>query len=77
MLYYFKKCRNATETLKKTCTVYGEGVGTDRTHQKWFVKFCTADFSLDDVPWLSRPVEVDSNQIKILIGNNQFIPHDR
>ena len=29
------------------------------------------DFSLDDAPLLGRPVEVDSNQIKTLIENNQ------
>ena len=30
------------------------------------MKFCTGDFSLDDVPWLGRQVEVDRDQIKIL-----------
>ena len=39
MLYYFKKGKNATETWKKICTVYGEGAVTDRMCQKWFVKF--------------------------------------
>ena len=29
MLYYFKKGKNATETLKKTCAVYEEGAVTD------------------------------------------------
>ena len=29
------------------------------------------DFSLDDVPWWGRPGEVDSDQMKILIENNQ------
>ena len=39
--------------------------------QKGFVKFCAGDFLLDKAPWSSRPVEVDSNQIKTLIENNQ------
>ena len=60
MLYYFKKGKNATETQKKICAVYEEGAVTDRTCQKWFVKFRAGDFSLDDAPWLGRPVEVDS-----------------
>ena len=34
-------------------------------------KFCAGDFSLDKVPWLGRPVEVDSDKIKTLIENNQ------
>ena len=37
---------------KKICAVYGEGAVTDQTCQKWFVKFCARDFSLDNVPWL-------------------------
>ena len=40
MLYYFKEGKNATEMQKKKiCAVYGEGAVTDRTCQKWFVKF--------------------------------------
>ena len=39
MLYYFKKCKNATEMQKKVCAVYGEAAVTDRTCQKWFEKF--------------------------------------
>ena len=39
MPYYFKKGKNATETQKKICAVYGEGAVTDRTCQKWFAKF--------------------------------------
>ena len=34
MLYYFKKGKNATETHKKICAVYGEGAVTDQTCQK-------------------------------------------
>ena len=50
MLYYFKNGKNATEMQKKICAVYGEGVVTDRMCQKWFVKFCAGDFSLDNAP---------------------------
>ena len=34
ILYYFKKGKNATETQKKICAVYGEGSVTDQTCQK-------------------------------------------
>ena len=39
MLYYFKKGKKLTEKQEKICAVYGEGAVTDRTCQKWFVKF--------------------------------------
>ena len=71
MLYYFKKGKSATEMQKKICAVYGEGAVTDQTCQKWFVKFHAVNFLLDDAPWSGRPVEVDSDQIKTLIENNQ------
>ena len=35
------------------------------------MKFRAEDFSLDDAPWSGGPVEVDSDQIKTLIENNQ------
>ena len=47
--------------------MYGESPVTDRTCQKWFVKFCAREFSLDTAPGSGTPVEVDSNQIKTLI----------
>ena len=71
MLYYFKKGKNATETQKTICAVYGEGAVTDRTCQKWFAKFGAGDFSLDNAPRLGRPVEVDSDQIEILIETSE------
>ena len=71
MLYYFKKGKNATETQKKICTVYGEGAVTDEMSLAQFAKFRARNFSLDSAPWSVRPVEVDSDQIKTLIENNQ------
>ena len=71
MLYYFEKDKNASETHKKVCAVYGEGAVTDRTCQKWFAKFHAGDFLLDDAPRSGRPVEVDSDQIETIIENNQ------
>ena len=74
MLYYFKKGKNATETQKKICAVYGEGAVTDQTCQKWFEKFHAGDFSLDDAPWSGRPVQVDSDQIETLRTINVIPP---
>ena len=51
--------------------MYGQGAVTDRTCQKWFVKFHTEDFLLDNAPGLGRPVEVDYDQMETLTENNQ------
>ena len=71
MLYYLKKCKNATLMQKKICAVDGEGTGTDWTCQKWFGKFPAGDFPPDDAPQSGRPVEGDSDQMETLIENNQ------
>ena len=71
MIYYFKKGKNAKKMHKKICAVYGEGAVTDRTCQKWFAKFHSGDFQLDDAPWSGRPVEVENDQIETLTENNQ------
>ena len=71
MLYYFKKGKNACEMQRKICVVYGEGAVTEGTCQKWFVKFQTGDFLLDEAPQLGRPGEVDSDHIETLTENNQ------
>ena len=43
-----------------------------RICQKWFAKFHAGHFVLDDTHTQSvKPVEVDSDEIKILIENNQ------
>ena len=52
--------------------MYGEDAVADQMCQEWLAKFCAGDFSLDDAPRSSRPVEVDSDQIESLIENNQL-----
>ena len=44
---------------------------TDEMSLAQFAKFRARNFSLDSAPWSVRPVEVDSDQIKTLIENNQ------
>jgi len=39
MLFYFNKGKNAAQTSKKICVVYGKDVVKERVCQKWFAKF--------------------------------------
>ena len=50
ILCFIKKGKNATETQKKICTLYGEGAVTEQKCKKWFTQFHAGDFSLDDAP---------------------------
>ena len=71
MPYHFKKGKNTTEMQQKICAACGEGAVTDQMCQKWFEKFRAKDFLLDDAPQLGRSGEVDGDQIKTFIENNQ------
>ena len=71
MFHYFKKGKNNWNAKKDLCK-NREGAVTDWMCQKWFGKFHAGDFSLDDGPWLGRPVEVDSNQTETLIEHKCY-----
>ena len=47
-----------THTHTKICAVYGEGAVTNQMCQKWFAKFRSGAFLLDQAPRSGRPVEV-------------------
>ena len=51
--------------------MFGETPVHDQMCQNWFAKLHVGDFSLDHAAGLGRPVEVDSDQIKTLIENDQ------
>ena len=62
---------------KEIFAMYREGVITQQIYQKWFVKFCAGNFSLDNVSQLGRPVEIDQhiNWTQSMLhhmGNNQY-----
>lgn len=56
---------------KKICNAHEEGTMNNWTCQKGFAKFYAGDF-LHNASHSGRPVEVDSDQIKISPENNQY-----
>jgi len=47
MLFYFRKGKNAAQTAKKICIVYGDSAVTESTVQKWFRN---GNFDLEERP---------------------------
>jgi len=72
MLFYFRKGKNATQTRKKICAVYGEDAVSERVCQNWFAKFRAGDTTCEDRERSGKPLMVDDDQIKSLIESN---PH--
>ena len=59
-------------TQKNPCAVCGEGAVTDRTCPQWFAKFHAGDFSLDNAPQSSRPVEVETDRLLRTINSTMW-----
>ena len=70
MLFFYRKGKNVTQAANKICAVYGEGAVAERTVRKWFARFKTGDFNLEDQKRPDRSFITDEDQIKILIENN-------
>lgn len=51
--------KNVTWMWKRICAIYEVGTANDWTCQKWLAKFCAGDFSMNDVPWLGRTVQIN------------------
>ena len=70
MLWEFKQGNNATQTAENICSVYGEGIITDRAVWNWFVKFRSGDTSLKDKPRPGRSSDFDDDAFKALVEYN-------
>lgn len=68
MLFNFRKGKNAIETTKKICAVYGDGVVTYNSVCKWFAWFRSENFDLENQKRSGGPLVAD--QIVTLIANN-------
>jgi len=57
--------------IMKICAVCGKDAVKERVCQKWFPKFRSGNFSIQDAPRLGRPVEIDQDKVKTLIDTNK------
>ena len=65
---YFRKGKSAQQVAKNLCDLYADKILKERQCRNWFIKFCSADFSLKDEPPRSgRPSDFDEDDIKALI----------
>lgn len=60
--------RKAVETTCNVNNTFGPGTANKRTVQQPFKKFCEGDESLDNEECVGWPSEVDSDQLRAIIG---------
>ncbi|XP_052834133.1 histone-lysine N-methyltransferase SETMAR-like [Octopus bimaculoides] len=73
MLFLFKKGENAAKTCKNICEVYGDDAVGESTVRRWFAKFKTGEFSLEDDSRSGRPSKLDEEVLKAKIEGNSNI----
>lgn len=69
MLFAFRKGSKATDATKDICDVYGDVLNV-RKCQRWFNKFRSGDFDLNDAQRSGRPVELDNDLLKAAVESD-------
>lgn len=67
LLFAFNQGQKATKAARDICTVYGKNAMDVRTAQRWFGKFKSGHFHLEDGPRSGRPVEFDEDHLQLLL----------
>ncbi|XP_053995679.1 histone-lysine N-methyltransferase SETMAR-like [Hylaeus anthracinus] len=70
MAFYFRKRKNSTETPRKISAVYGDGSVAESTMGKWFSRFRSGNFYLEDRERSGSPLVADNDLIRTLVENN-------
>lgn len=52
---------------KKICEINGNGAISERIVCKWFIRFKSENFDLEDWDYSGRPIIVDMNKSKIIL----------
>ena len=66
-LYEFKLNQNAAETGHKINQAFGNDSVNERTVCRWFAKFRSGDFSLEDEPRSGRPTAILDEDLRTLV----------
>ena len=63
-LYKFKLNQSAAETVRKINQAFGNDSINEHTVRRWFAKFCSGDFSLEDEPRSGRPTVIQDEDLR-------------
>ena len=66
-LYEFKLNQSTAETARKINMAFGNDSVNERTVRRWFAKFRSGDFSLEDEPRSGRPTVIQDEDLRTLV----------
>ncbi|XP_018346193.1 PREDICTED: histone-lysine N-methyltransferase SETMAR-like [Trachymyrmex septentrionalis] len=70
MLYCFQQGFTASQTMIELYSVFGKACVTLHTIWRWYRKFRTGDFNVEDLPRSGRPQEFDVTLLKDIMHKN-------
>ena len=66
-LYEFKLNQSAAEIARKINQAFGNDSVNEHTVRRWFAKFRSGDFSLEDEPRSGRPIIIQDEDLRTLV----------
>ena len=70
LLHYFNMKKTAAESHRILVEVYGEHALAERTYQKWFARFKSGDFGLEDEERLGQPKKFEDEELEALLDGD-------
>ena len=70
LLHYFKMKKTAAESHRILVEVYGEHVLAERTCQKWFARFKSGNFGLEDEECPGQPKKFEDEELEALLDED-------
>lgn len=70
LLYEFQLGHKASMAHRNLCVIFGIGCPSERTCERWFSRFKSGDFSLEDEPRAGRPIELDSDKLLAIVKSD-------
>lgn len=70
LLYEFNLGHNPAVAYRNLRYVFGEQCPSERTVERWFSKFSSGDFSIEDQPRAGRPVELNIEKLLEIVKEN-------
>ncbi|XP_053428824.1 histone-lysine N-methyltransferase SETMAR-like [Nycticebus coucang] len=72
--YEFRRGSSAAQTARNTKEVFGKDVANERTVRRWFEKFRSGDFNLENKPRGRPETKVDNDELKAVVEANPSQP---
>ncbi|GAU91265.1 hypothetical protein RvY_03555 [Ramazzottius varieornatus] len=68
--YEFRRGTNAAQTARNINNVFGEDATNERTVERWYARFRSGDFSLEDHPHGRPKLKANTDELRKLVESD-------